>query len=76
MQLFCNHFLAKSKKTENVSTVGVDVSEWVYPSGSVFNKNTRPSVTFSTWDFGGQVISSTYAPAIKLRTFVDDSSKM
>lgn len=50
-------FPAKSKKTENVSTVGVDVSEWMYPSqaGYVF-RNNRPTVTFSTWDFGGQVI--------------------
>ncbi|XP_028415469.1 leucine-rich repeat serine/threonine-protein kinase 1-like isoform X2 [Dendronephthya gigantea] len=46
---------SKARKTENVSTVGVDVAEWVYPSqaGSVF-RNTKPSITFSTWDFGGQ----------------------
>ena len=49
-------FSAKSRKAENVSTVGVDVSEWVYPSqaGLVF-RSTKPSITFSTWDFGGQV---------------------
>ena len=45
-----------------MSTVGVDVSEWVYSNqgGYVF-KNNRTSVTFSTWDFGGQVNACLFA---------------
>ena len=66
--LGANHvaiFVAKGKKTENVSTVGVDVSKWVYPNqaGYVFKTN-RPSVKFSTWDFGGQVNLLLYCDGI------------
>ena len=34
-----------------LSTVGVDVSEWTYCK----KKSKYGKVTFSTWDFGGQV---------------------
>lgn len=68
-QLWCGLFPARSKRTENVSTVGVDVSEWVYSSqgGYVF-KNNRTSVTFSTWDFGGQVNECLFACLIRFIT--------
>ena len=35
---------------EPLSTVGVDLGDWVYRS-----KKGLPKITFMTWDFGGQV---------------------
>ncbi|CAH1229976.1 ANK3 [Branchiostoma lanceolatum] len=44
----------KTRKGQNISTVGVDVGDWTY----VKKVKKRPcelgEVTFSTWDFGGQ----------------------
>ncbi|XP_019617338.1 PREDICTED: leucine-rich repeat serine/threonine-protein kinase 1-like [Branchiostoma belcheri] len=44
----------KTRKGQNISTVGVDVADWTY----VKKVKKRPcelgEVTFSTWDFGGQ----------------------
>lgn len=52
-------FLGRSKKADvNISTVGVDVCDWIYPKKSDFGfgrTDNRPSIKFSTWDFGGQV---------------------
>ena len=42
----------------NISTVGVDVCDWIYPKKTDFafsRADNRPSIKFSTWDFGGQV---------------------
>jgi len=39
----------KDLKGENISTVGVDISDLVLQKGG-------REVLFSTWDFGGQVI--------------------
>ena len=58
--LILTHFLsARTKKAEvNISTVGVDVCDWIYPKKTDFafgRADNRPSIKFSTWDFGGQV---------------------
>ena len=49
----------RSKKAEvNISTVGVDVCDWIYPKKTDFafgRADNRTSIKFSTWDFGGQV---------------------
>lgn len=49
----------RSKKAEvNISTVGVDVCDWIYPKKTDFafgRGDNRTSIKFSTWDFGGQV---------------------
>ena len=37
-----------------LSTEGVDILDWEYPSKST---KARPTVRFYTWDFGGQVCS-------------------
>ena len=37
---------------EPLSTVGVDLGDWVYGP-----QKGSPKVTFMTWDFGGQVSS-------------------
>ena len=42
----------------NISTVGVDVCDWIYPKKTDFafgRADNRTSIKFSTWDFGGQV---------------------
>ena len=55
--IFCS--LGRVRKQEkNISTVGVDVCDWVYPKKTDFafgRGDNRPSIKFSTWDFGGQV---------------------
>ncbi|TKR94021.1 hypothetical protein L596_008370 [Steinernema carpocapsae] len=38
----------------NISTVGVDVSEWTYEPKKIKNEPNYGPVTFRTWDFGGQ----------------------
>lgn len=49
----------RAKKADiNISTVGVDVCDWIYPKKTDFafgRADNRPSIKFSTWDFGGQV---------------------
>ena len=49
----------RTKKADiNISTVGVDVCDWIYPKKTDFafgRADNRPSIKFSTWDFGGQV---------------------
>ena len=51
--------LGRAKKAEvNISTVGVDVCDWIYPKKTDFafgRADNRPPIKFSTWDFGGQV---------------------
>ena len=51
--------LGRPKKGDvNISTVGVDVCDWFYPKKTDFafgRADNRPSIKFSTWDFGGQV---------------------
>ena len=51
--------LGRSKKAEvNISTVGVDVCDWMYPKKTDFafgRADNRTIIKFSTWDFGGQV---------------------
>ncbi|KAK3754845.1 hypothetical protein QZH41_011322 [Actinostola sp. cb2023] len=48
--------LGRAKKQDkNISTVGVDVSDWTYPKkNEFFRGDARQSIKFSTWDFGGQ----------------------
>lgn len=50
--------IGRTKKAEvNISTVGVDVCDWIYPKKTDFafgRADNRPSIKFSTWDFGGQ----------------------
>lgn len=45
------------RKRLPISTVGVDVGEWVCNRKTSFYKfGSLPEIKFSTWDFGGQVI--------------------
>ncbi|XP_068698664.1 leucine-rich repeat serine/threonine-protein kinase 1-like [Montipora capricornis] len=53
-----NSTIGRGKKPDvNISTVGVDVCDWIYPKKTDFafgRADNRPSIKFSTWDFGGQ----------------------
>lgn len=44
---------AKMKKNYNISTVGVDIGDWVCEERKN-GSSQYGSVTFRTWDFGGQ----------------------
>lgn len=43
----------KTSKGTNISTVGVDIDDWVYEKKVRGNSPYGP-VMFRTWDFGGQ----------------------
>lgn len=43
----------KTSRGTNMSTVGVDIGDWIYEK-KVRNHSTHGPVTFRTWDFGGQ----------------------
>jgi len=43
----------KTSKGTNISTVGVDIGDWVYEKKIRGNSQYGP-VMFRTWDFGGQ----------------------
>ncbi|XP_030762504.1 leucine-rich repeat serine/threonine-protein kinase 1 isoform X2 [Sitophilus oryzae] len=43
----------KTSKGTNMSTVGVDIGDWVYEK-KIRNQSTYGPVVFRTWDFGGQ----------------------
>lgn len=43
----------KTSKGTNISTVGVDIGDWVYEKKVRGNSQYGP-VMFRTWDFGGQ----------------------
>ncbi|XP_065214793.1 leucine-rich repeat serine/threonine-protein kinase 1 isoform X2 [Planococcus citri] len=43
----------KTSKGTNMSTVGVDIADWVYEK-KVRNHSSHGPVMFRTWDFGGQ----------------------
>lgn len=45
---------SKRKGPVDMSTVGVSVSDWEYAPKKMF-KSPEPTITFMTWDFGGQV---------------------
>ena len=42
--------LKDSRDNTNISTVGIEMSEWTYPSGLLSKK----SINYIIWDFGGQ----------------------
>ena len=42
--------LKDNKDDINISTVGIEMSEWTYPSGLL----TKKSINYIVWDFGGQ----------------------
>lgn len=44
---------SKSEKYANISTVGVDISDWVCEK-KVKGSSQHGPVVFRTWDFGGQ----------------------
>lgn len=44
----------KNQKGVNLSTVGVDIHDWVYQKRTPRNQPSYGPVSFSTWDFGGQ----------------------
>ncbi|XP_035686272.1 leucine-rich repeat serine/threonine-protein kinase 1-like isoform X3 [Branchiostoma floridae] len=44
----------KTRKGQNISTVGVDVGDWTYVKRVKKKPCELGEVTFSTWDFGGQ----------------------
>ncbi|KAH1028392.1 hypothetical protein HUJ05_001747 [Dendroctonus ponderosae] len=43
----------KTSRGSNMSTVGVDIGDWVYEK-KVRNQSVHGPVIFRTWDFGGQ----------------------
>lgn len=43
----------KTSKGTNMSTVGVDIGDWVYEK-KVRSQSSHGPVVFRTWDFGGQ----------------------
>nr|CAH7742533.1 unnamed protein product [Callosobruchus chinensis] len=43
----------KTSRGTNMSTVGVDIGDWVYEK-KIRNHSSHGPVTFRTWDFGGQ----------------------
>jgi hypothetical protein len=43
----------KTSRGTNMSTVGVDIGDWVYEK-KVRNQSSHGPVIFRTWDFGGQ----------------------
>ncbi|XP_076250430.1 leucine-rich repeat kinase isoform X2 [Rhynchophorus ferrugineus] len=43
----------KTSRGTNMSTVGVDIGDWVYEK-KIRNQSTHGPVVFRTWDFGGQ----------------------
>lgn len=44
----------KNQRGVNLSTVGVDIHDWTYCKRTTRNQQNLGSVSFSTWDFGGQ----------------------
>lgn len=44
---------AKTSRGSNMSTVGVDIGDWVYEK-KVRLQSSHGPVVFRTWDFGGQ----------------------
>lgn len=44
----------KTAKGINISTVGVDVGDWMYEK-KIRGQSSYGPVVFRTWDFGGQV---------------------
>lgn len=44
----------KNQKGVTLSTVGVDIHDWVYQKKTPRNQHNFGPVSFSTWDFGGQ----------------------
>lgn len=43
----------KTFRGTNMSTVGVDIGDWVYEK-KIRNQSVHGPVVFRTWDFGGQ----------------------
>lgn len=43
----------KPVKGMNISTVGVDIGDWIFEK-KIRNQSTHGPVIFRTWDFGGQ----------------------
>lgn len=43
----------KTSRGTNMSTVGVDIGDWIYEK-KVRSHNSHGPVIFRTWDFGGQ----------------------
>ncbi|XP_018323262.1 leucine-rich repeat serine/threonine-protein kinase 1 isoform X2 [Agrilus planipennis] len=43
----------KTARGTNISTVGVDIGDWIYEK-KIRNQSTHGPVIFRTWDFGGQ----------------------
>lgn len=43
----------KTARGTNISTVGVDISDWIYEK-KIRNQSSHGPVIFRTWDFGGQ----------------------
>ncbi|XP_044740580.1 leucine-rich repeat serine/threonine-protein kinase 1 isoform X2 [Chrysoperla carnea] len=44
----------KTSRGTNMSTVGVDIGDWIYEKKSRGHSSLHGPVTFRTWDFGGQ----------------------
>lgn len=44
----------KTSRGTNMSTVGVDIGDWIYEKKSSRSHPSHGAVTFRTWDFGGQ----------------------
>ena len=55
----------EGKGREKLSTVGIVVSDWTYYKKVKESHTSLKSITFMTWDFGGQV--RMYARACDLR---------
>lgn len=43
----------KTSRGTNMSTVGVDIGDWIYEK-KIRNSSSHGPVIFRTWDFGGQ----------------------
>ena len=56
------------RKTRNLSTVGIVVSDWTYTK-RVHDGQTQTglrNITFMTWDFGGQVCTTAVSSPFSL----------